>query len=96
MLLELQCSISCFCSIELFPKGKQRGWSYYECDKCDEMLELENWRYLDVVPQHNGTLRAAASLFIGPGILELDNPLVTRAVAVAVARWPRLNINSRH
>ena len=48
-----------------------------------------------MVPQHNGTLRAAASLFIGPGILELDNPLVTRAVAV-VARWPRLNINSSH
>ena len=45
-------------------------------------------------PLHNGTLRAAASLFIGPGILELDNPLVTRAVAVA--RWPRLNINSSH
>ena len=45
---------------------------------------------------HNGTLRAAASLFIGPGILELDNPLVTRAVAVVVARWPRLNINSSH
>ena len=57
-------------------------------------------RYLDVVALHNGTLRAAASLFIGPGILELDNPLVTRAVAVAVAvlvaRWPRLNINSSH
>ena len=51
-----------------------------------------------MVPLHNGTLRAAASLFIGPGILELDNPLVTRAVAVAVvvARWPRLNINSSH
>ena len=48
-------------------------------------------------PLHNGTVRAAASLFIGPGILELDNPLVTRAVAVAVvARWPRLNINSSH
>ena len=49
-----------------------------------------------MVPLHNGTVRAAASLFIGPGILELDNPLVTRAVAVVVARWPRLNINSSH
>ena len=43
MLLELQCSIHILLlqHIELFPKGKQRGWSHYECDKCDEMLELE-------------------------------------------------------
>ena len=60
MLLELHCSISWFYSIELFPKGEDG--------------DITGLRYLDVVALHNGTLRAAASLFIGPGILELDNP----------------------
>ena len=64
ILLELQCSVSWFYSIELFPKGEDG--------------DITGLRYLDVVALHNGTLRAAASLFIGPGILELDNPLVTR------------------